>query len=662
MNHEFNGFINCRYKKSTLDKKIIDGKNSYELVSIPCWNERWGILLPEGIIVVDADNMKEAEILAEIIKDKKIKCYISKTKRGKHFYFREPKEFKIKNWVDKSVPIGLVDIDYRNGNVMSLAFEHSEGKWNEWEIGPAYDEKIDGFRLDPFDLDEVPYWLFPFKSPGLSLVGLEEGDGRNDELFRLKWRLVNLGFNKMQVEEIFKIINIYVFASALSERELITLAEFTPEMEIDQHNRWFDANHNFLHNEMAAYLSHILYVYRDSLNNIYFYNGEYYSLDPFVLESRIAEECPSLRESNRLEVVKYMRLMKLNSTIEPLEYHDYICVENGLVNVLTGKKIGFSPSYFVKNQLPITYDALAYDIHVDNFLNDVLVVKGDKEQRLIFEEYLGYTLLCNDNKMKKMLFMIGPSANNGKSTTISMVQSLITSDNYSALKLFEISNKNDKLLVELVNKLANFDDDADSSMIKADNMSYLKTLISDENKITINPKFQKPYKDFVRAKFWVASNHILKTEQRGNEWMTRLVILAFSNIFEGDKADRGIKNKLKTPEAKSYLLNLALAGYQRLLKNNRFTESATSNKWTEIYRLENNSVLRFLQQSDYKKEELEGLTVKSLYVKYINYMENDDNHSPQNINKFEKGVLEWYKNQLEVVINEHTRTFKSNNI
>jgi phage/plasmid-associated DNA primase len=115
---------------------------------------------------------------------------------------------------------------------------------------------------------------------------------------------------------------------------------------------------------------------------------------------------------------------------------------------------------------------------VDDFLNDVLVKYGDREQRMIFEEYLGYTIFDQNNSRRKMLFMIGESVRNGKSTLQLMVQGLLGENNFCSLHIHQISEKNTHILPELENKMACFEDDAQDGKITSDNLSYLKSLVS----------------------------------------------------------------------------------------------------------------------------------------------------------------------------------------
>ncbi|MDK6591574.1 hypothetical protein, partial [Actinotignum timonense] len=61
------------------------------------------------------------------------------------------------------------------------------------------------------------------------------------------------------------------------------------------------------------------------------------------------------------------------------------------------------------------------------------------------------------------------------------------------------------------------------------------------------------------------------------------------------KVDFSIDEKLSTDEAKSYLLNLALEGLNRLQVNGgKFSESETINNLVKGYLVESNTILQFI--------------------------------------------------------------------
>lgn len=147
-----------------------------------------GVLVQEPFVVFDVDDKDEFLKLKEIIRDKKVKCNIMKSTRGGHFWFRSSKP--LSNNIKIKTPIGIT-VDVRSYGKLCYTKVKQEGNWREW-LEPIYDFE---------ELDEVPFWLQPINH-SFELVGLKQGDGRNDKLFSYIITLVNY-MTKDKVRETF---------------------------------------------------------------------------------------------------------------------------------------------------------------------------------------------------------------------------------------------------------------------------------------------------------------------------------------------------------------------------------------------------------------------------------------------------------------------------
>ena len=100
------------------------------------------------------------------------------------------------------------------------------------------------------------------------------------------------------------------------------------------------------------------------------------------------------------------------------------------------------------------------------------------------------------------------------------------------------------------------------------------------------------------------------------------MILPFTKQHKGDTAIRNYLDKLTTPTELSGLLNHALAGIQRVLSKGNFTKTDSTADAAEQYRLENNSVARFIDKcivTDPNSSIHENLC----YKYYVSFVEND---------------------------------------
>lgn len=663
----FNGFKNVNYIKFTKEsKRPVTGLDSLYTLNEINKDYWWGFKLPADIICIDVDDEKEGEIVRKIIEHEQVKCYVEKSTKGYHFLFRLNQQFsRLRKIIRGQCLLTLNHIDFLTPISNSTIICYKDNGWDSWLSYPANGELIGE------DLDELPVWLWPLlglnKKPlnvG-SYTELYEGE-RNDTIYRYTLTLARSGLIEAQIRKVITLINNFVLPKKLPDNEIESILSSSDERKKICLQSWKDEHGKFQHNVMGDYLIKCLQIWRDEGGGVWYYNGEYYVNNEEALEAEVIKLAPYLKSNERQEVLKYIKLVNIESTFSRNENHNYIAVKNGLLNFATKKLEPFSPMYFVKTRLDIEYNPEAYDEKVDKFLNEVLVEKGDKEQRAIFEEYLGYTVFSKNNHMRKMMLFIGETAANGKSTTQQMVMSFLGYEKYSSLKLFEISDKNKHKLAELENKLANFDDDADDDRVKADNLSYLKTLISSNSIITIDKKYCQPYKSKINAKFWIASNHVIRTDQKGDEWMSRLLILQFNNRFTEGKADGFIERDLTSSSAKEYLLRLAVDGYNRLIINKQFTVSETSNKAFINYRLVNDGVYKWLEDNKgilLKPSNLNNKTVDEIYGEYTTYM---DIAQPRviktGLEKFIRRLIEWCNNnKIEIQIVENVIKCKETN-
>ena len=74
----------CRRSWTTSNGKDIKNKKIKSLGEGQCF----AMIIPEGYMILDADNIEDAEIIYNFIKNNNINCNIIKTSRGMHFYFK----------------------------------------------------------------------------------------------------------------------------------------------------------------------------------------------------------------------------------------------------------------------------------------------------------------------------------------------------------------------------------------------------------------------------------------------------------------------------------------------------------------------------------------------------------------------------------------------
>ena len=171
--------------------------------------ERIGWVVPKGFVVVDVDNKDDPRsqyYLEKLLKKFEVNYSYNYTSRGMHILFRDPSE-KIKSDAISKCGINITIDTRANGTgyiiLPSNDPHRSWGVWNDF-------------------VEEIPYFLTPImKDQTSSFIGMVEGDGRNDSLYRWRGKLEMSGKLKAdEIEKCLRIINENFFQTPIPNNEL----------------------------------------------------------------------------------------------------------------------------------------------------------------------------------------------------------------------------------------------------------------------------------------------------------------------------------------------------------------------------------------------------------------------------------------------------------
>lgn len=557
-------------------------------------------ILAEDIVLIDIDDGEQAELMMDIVEDMSLDCIVMQTTRGKHFYFRNP----AKGGLDKcgthvKLACGLTaDIKIGSHNSYAIVKYNGEERFIEWDS-----EKI----------AELPRWLYPVKS-NLDLFNLQEGDGRNQALYNYILTLTSAGFTKEETKEVLTIVNKYVFSVPLSDSEL----EVIMRDDAFPSDSFFEKG-KFLHDRFGDYLMRNDYIYRVNGQLHIYQDGVYVPAQRFI-ESAMLRHINFLKSGQRKEVISYM-----NIKAEDRESADarYIAFANGVYDMGEEKLLPFSPDIIITNKIPWNYNENAYSEAVDKTLNKMAC--NDKTIRHLLEECIGYCLYRR-NELSKFFILTGEK-NNGKSTFLEMVKTLLGQDNVSAL---DMDDMNERFAVStMFGKLANIGDDISDEFLHGRGVSMLKKVVSG-NLIKAEFKGQDAFFFNPYVKLLFSANDIPRTKDKTGAVLRRMVIIPFNARFTKDDPDYDpyIIYKLRTQEAMEYLIQIALDGLFDVLADNGFTESQKVEEAIQEYEEDNNPILLFL-----KDAEIEGRFTNDVYKEYQVFC-NENGYTPYTLTMF----------------------------
>jgi putative DNA primase/helicase len=557
-----------------------------------------GLIIPEGFVVLDVDNKEQAEVLLEIVNELDIKCKVMQTKRGMHFWFRSPQPMK--NHTHIQVPIGIT-VDVRSYGRAGYVKIKTNGKMRKWLK-----------KIDQDKVQSIPFWLIPHRS-SKDLFKLGEGS-RNTTLFTYIPKLQAMGLSKDQIKETLSIINNFVFKESLSESELDVIMRdeaFENQVGMAAEAGFFEDG-KFHHNKFGDFISSMLLPITVN-STMYIYKDGYYTVADREAERKMVQLLPTVKRAQRTETLEYMKLTTLVDK-DDLDINPYMVnLINGRLDIRTDELLDFTPYAYDFNKIPVRYDPEAYNETLDKTLDKVFC--NDKEIRQLFEEFVGYLLLGN-NKFGKMILMLGDGAN-GKSTILELLKTFIGHGNYSTLALEEIGEK--FKTAELSEKLLNIGDDIDAGAIKM--TGVLKKTVTGEE-ITVENKGEHPFILRNKAKMMFSANKLPHISDKSYGMERRLLIIPMDARFTAhdDDFDPFIEDKIKTPEALSYLLNLGLKGIKEVFKRNAFIVPQRVRRELYRYKVSNSYTLTWIRDQKITMSYLTDNPVSRLYSEFASFM------------------------------------------
>ena len=541
--------------------------------------EEYAGILAEDVALIDVDDKEQAELLLDIIEDLEIKTTVIQTSRGLHFYFKN-------NGIEKcgthvKLACGLTaDIKLGSHNSYAILKYNFEIRQTVYSTG---------------EIESVPKWLLPIRT-NLDLFNMQEGDGRNQALYNYILTLTSAGFSKDDTRETLNIIK-YVFSVPLSDEELevIMRDEAFP-------SEGFFKEKKFLHDKFGDFIMRNDYIYRIN-GMLHIYKDGVYVQAQREIERAMIKHIPFLKLSQRNEVIKYI---EIRAEEKELADARYIAFKNGVYDMSENKLMAFSPELIITNKIPWDYNEKAYSEIVDKTLNKIAC--NDESIRHLLEECIGYCMF-RKSEMSKFFIMTGEK-NNGKSTFLEMVKTMLGEDNISAL---DLEDMNERFSVSaLFGKLANIGDDISDEFLHGRGISILKKVVSGNYvKAEFKGKDAFFFNPYVKLLF--SANDIPRTKDKTGAVLRRMVIIPFNARFTKDDPDYDpyIIYKLKSAEAMEYLIQIGLDGLYDVLANNGFTESTKVEEAIEEYQEDNNPVLSFL-----KDAEIEGRFTSDVYKEY----------------------------------------------
>lgn len=536
-----------------------------------------GYVLTDTDYVVDIDEVDQ-ETIKKIITAFDIKTQTVWTTRGVHFYFKKSETFK--KGANAISPLGFPFEIKHSGNTKAITIKQN-GKLRQIDN--------EGIRED------VPFIFQPTKRFDI-LMGISDGDGRNNKMFQLRSRLGT----QTQWRKILNFINEYIFDEPMGQDEMNALTrEMVVSAEKDNEN------------EMADYLIKKLNFLKYG-ERYYFKYGEKYTHEESKLVRTVYRYCNGMKTRYVEEVVKQM---KWRCPEEELDQTFKVKLGNGYLE--NGEFVEINIDDFTPYCINIQYNPNAKPVQeVDNYINHL--TGNDQGYRDFLLEILGHCLIVNA-EFKRLLakfFIFVGDGGNGKGTLLQIIKTILGLNNVTGMGIKQLADE--RYIPAFKGMLANLGDDIQDQAINDNDMRMLKN-ISTCDLITSRELYKSAENTYFTGTLIFTSNHILKSWEKGKSYERRVVWLPmYSKVV---KKDPLFITKLTTNEALEYWLKLIVDGYMRLYEKSEFTIPKVVDDFNKDYHRENNPVLDYLE--DMTAEDFDGIPIRDVYDDYESWCEDN---------------------------------------
>lgn len=305
-------------------------------------------------------------------------------------------------------------------------------------------------------------------------------------------------------------------------------------------------------------------------------------------------------------------------------YKNLIAVENGILDVITGKLKPFDPKIIMFSRIPVRFNPTKTCKDIIRFFNDILKSDIDIDA---MQELFGFVLL-NEYRIETA-FMFTADGRNGKSKAVEVIKRFVGTNNCTNRTINDIE-KDNFARGDLINKMANLCGDMSSDEITQS--GWFKALVG-RDLISAPRKFKTTVEFTNYAKMIFSTNELPRVRTDSLGFWSKWVVFTFPYTFltqsEIDKypedsrtnlklIDPDIIDKITDEDQMSGLLNWALIGLKRLLKNRKFSTSESSEDIKIMWTRKANSLKAFIQ--DYTIEDIDGEISKQEFLRaYIQY-------------------------------------------
>jgi putative DNA primase/helicase len=460
-------------------------------------------------------------------------------------------------------------------------------------------------------ISRLPCWLKP-----LRVISSTVKDGltlplTGDVQSQLTAQLMNLAsVSDTEKKAIVNVINSQLTLTPLTADELNNIMLIHRNRILE---KFYDKN-SFLHFKLGDFVIQACNIKRDTKSKelfFYNYNKNIYVNDEDYIKGYITRMCPSLKQFQKEETMKYIKDYLYEDSVEFNKNEYTVVFKNGILNLATMKLEPMTPDHLESIQIEANYDPTAYSSTADEFF--ATATCGDKDVERLLYEVIGYTML-KTNALAKAFVLVG-AGRNGKSTFLDIIKQMLGRNNYTAISFKDLASN--FRASTLKNKLASLAGDISAQPIQESDLFKSITAYED---IQLEEKYKASYTDRVFSTMLYSCNKLPRTPDTSDGFYRRFVIIPFNADLSKVKNVDGLAfhDKLMSQESIDYIAFKACkAIYEVLNTTKEFSLPICVQEMIKQYRIDNSGPLSWFR--DKLKSDTMKLRTYKLGVAFANY-------------------------------------------
>lgn len=502
--------LNCELSFKKCVNKIPINTKSYdidEMTNNP-WKRHIGMEIPTGYVVIDIDDIEQAQVVSNWLNEEKVKRCEMNTKHGKHFIFKTGnRKFKnqanVKTYLHDS--FFKLDIDIR-------AAENNNRKAG-YIILPEND--LDRKYVIIEEPNEIPPWLLPAPTNKQNSVFDLSGQkgGRNNNMLKYTLHLRDFtNLSPTKIKHIMKFINSkWETPLKFEEMEIVTRDE-----NVNKPNK------NDTERDIALQILDE-YQIRKYMKNLYMFTGSIYEYvdEDFIRSLVLKEYNDTLKYSKRNEIYKFIYDF-LDETIEDNKANKFLlATPNSIIDLRDSTLLNNDGTIFITSGINYDYHEGLNSEFAEEYMDNLF-----GEHKNMIYEAIGYSFL-RTLSMRHSFWLIGPHGT-GKSFFIEEVLPKIftTVSNLDIHSLQSNFGKHEimKSIVNITDEVSLNDIDDSRTFKAAISGTTINTDVKNKDRLSFRPI----------STWWITGNDMPKFNENDDAIYSRIVIIPVVNKIEKD--------------------------------------------------------------------------------------------------------------------------------